>query len=90
LGPVSVVVGANGTWRLIGQILAFLAEDNILFRGAHRIRQGVGFFFGQANNVVSKALGGLGAYSGKLMQLPDQVSQGRSGGRQLVGTHGKT
>ena len=72
-------VGADGAGGGVGEVLATVAEDDIVFYGIDRVRQGEGLFLGKANDVVGEPLGAFGADAWKLVQLLDQAGKGRRG-----------
>ncbi len=61
--------GAVGAGIDVGDVVAYGTETQACLEPAHSVGEGGRVFVGGAQNMEGEALGALGAYAGKLLQL---------------------
>ena len=88
------MIGAYGTRRGIGQVLTFLAEDDIPLDPAHGVGQGKGLILGKPDDEIGEALSAFRADTGSLLNSwMSRASDGAADGiwslvmLQLAGHH---
>ena len=89
LGAVPLGVGADSADVGVGQVLAFLAKHDVVLDGVDSVGKLESLLVGKLDDVVGQPLGALGADAGQLGQLLDEAGQGRCGGWQAFGSHGR-
>ena len=72
LFEITLGIGTDRAGVGVGQVLAFLAKDDVVLHRADGFGQIKCFFAGQSNNVVGQPLGTLGADSGQFVKFLDQ------------------